>query len=179
VAQRKQNHDFQDLFEGLTAKQHEVMRFVSDNFTSKEIAYELSVSESAVNQRIEAVRARAGSPPRAELARAYRAFLLHEQDLLEACNPLPHKNLQVPIAPVLAAIRGQDERVDELALSDVVAFQATPPWQGKAIGRIVPEVLDGTHAGLNRTAAIVAIAVGTLFLALGGLGVVRALSDMF
>lgn len=179
MVETKENRHFQDLFAGLTVKQHEVMRFISDNFTSKEIAYELGISESAVNQRIEAVRARAGSPPRAELARAYRNFLHEEQLLQESYNPLPDKNIQVPPAPILAPMRGQDERAGELALSDVVAFRATAPWQGKAMGRIVPEVLDGTHAGLNRTAAIVAIAVGTLFLALGGLGVVRALSDMF
>lgn len=175
----KESREFHGLFAGLTEKQHEVMRFISDNFTSKEIAYELGISESAVNQRIEAVRSRAGAPPRAELARAYRAFLEAEKALQESCNPLPDKKIQVPPSSLFAPVKGQDELAGELALADAVTFRATPPWQGKAAGRIVPEVLDGTHAGLSRTAAIVAIAVGTLFLALGGLGVVRALSDMF
>ena len=64
------------VLSGLTPKQHEVLRFVSENRTSKEIAWELGISESAVNQRIEGVRTRTGSPPRAELARAYRQYLL-------------------------------------------------------------------------------------------------------
>ncbi|WP_239026391.1 helix-turn-helix domain-containing protein [Novosphingobium decolorationis] len=68
-----------DVFENLTDKQHEVLALVGENFTSKEIAYELGISVSAVNQRIETVRARAGSLSRLELARAYREYR-HEQD---------------------------------------------------------------------------------------------------
>ncbi len=63
------------VLDGLTRKQHEVLNLVAENFTSKEIAFELGISESAVNQRIETVRSRAGFPPRAELARVYRKFL--------------------------------------------------------------------------------------------------------
>lgn len=64
----------ESVFQSLTRKQHEVMGYVAAHFTSKQIAFELGISVSAVNQRIEAVRARAGSPSRAELARAYREF---------------------------------------------------------------------------------------------------------
>jgi DNA-binding CsgD family transcriptional regulator len=56
----------------LTKKQREVLALVADNRTSKEIAGLLSISESAVNQRIEIVRARLGGLPRGELARLYR-----------------------------------------------------------------------------------------------------------
>lgn len=56
----------------LTKKQREVLALVADNRTSKEIAGLLGVSESAVNQRIEIVRARLGGLPRGELARLYR-----------------------------------------------------------------------------------------------------------
>jgi DNA-binding CsgD family transcriptional regulator len=56
----------------LTDKQREVLALVADNRTSKEIAGRLGVSESAVNQRIEMVRARLGGLPRGELARLYR-----------------------------------------------------------------------------------------------------------
>lgn len=63
-----------DAFANVTEKQHEVLRLVGDNFTSKQIAHELGISISAVNQRIETVRARAGSVSRLELARAYREY---------------------------------------------------------------------------------------------------------
>lgn len=56
----------------LTGKQREVLALVADNRTSKEIAGRLGISESAVNQRIEMVRARLGGLPRGELARLYR-----------------------------------------------------------------------------------------------------------
>ncbi|HQV02610.1 MULTISPECIES: helix-turn-helix transcriptional regulator [unclassified Novosphingobium] len=56
----------------LTKKQRDVLALVADNRTSKEIAARLGISESAVNQRIEMVRARLGGLPRGELARLYR-----------------------------------------------------------------------------------------------------------
>jgi DNA-binding CsgD family transcriptional regulator len=63
----------------LTGKQIEVLHFVAENRTSKEIAWHLGISESAVNQRIEGARRRAGWPPRAELARAFRTYLQQRQ----------------------------------------------------------------------------------------------------
>src|SRR3546814_19774730 len=97
----------------LTAKQHEVLRFVAENRTSKEIAWELGISESAVNQRIEGVRSRTGSPPRAELARVYRHYL---QDLEEACNPLPDTIPQVPAASGVPQ-RSEERRVGKECVS--------------------------------------------------------------
>ncbi|WP_292969085.1 helix-turn-helix transcriptional regulator [Novosphingobium sp.] len=65
----------------LTAKQRDVLALVADNRTSKEIAGLLGISESAVNQRIEIVRARLGGLPRGELARLYRQeFSIGEPD---------------------------------------------------------------------------------------------------
>ncbi|WP_404480767.1 helix-turn-helix transcriptional regulator [Novosphingobium sp. BL-52-GroH] len=163
------------IFPQLTPKQHEVLRFVAENRTSKEIAWELGISESAVNQRIEGVRTRAGSPPRAELARAYRQYL---QDLEAACNPVPAKIPQVPESDLDTAVRGRDERAEQLALADAVTYTVTAPWQRETFEKIVPEVLDGANAGLSRTAAMIAIAGGILLVAMVGLGVVRALSDL-
>lgn len=62
----------------LTAKQREVMALVADNRTSKEIAGLLGISESAVNQRIELIRARLGGIPRGEMARLYRQQFMQE-----------------------------------------------------------------------------------------------------
>ena len=63
----------------LTTKQREVLALVADNRTSKEIAARLGISESAVNQRIEMVRARLGGLPRGELARLYRQEYLEPE----------------------------------------------------------------------------------------------------
>lgn len=168
--------DLLRAFAGLTAKQHEVLRFVAENRTSKEIAWELGISESAVNQRIEGVRSRTGAPPRAELARVYRHYL---QEAEAACKPLPDKIPQLPGEAGPAHPAPQDALAGKLALADAVTFTLTPPWQNERVGRVVPEVLDGAHAGLSRTAAMVAIAVGMLVIAMVGLGVAEALSKLF
>ncbi|WP_098105282.1 helix-turn-helix transcriptional regulator [Novosphingobium sp. PC22D] len=68
------------MFETLTEKQREVMDLLVENHTSKEIAAKLGISESAVNQRIEAVRMRMGGVVRSELARAYRQYRTEEPD---------------------------------------------------------------------------------------------------
>ena len=60
------------LLDALTEKQRQVIAFVSDGLTSKEIGRRLGISESAVNQRIETVRARLGGLSRAQIARLYR-----------------------------------------------------------------------------------------------------------
>lgn len=73
-----------DAFAVLTGKQHQVLCLVAENHTSKQIAFRLGISESAVNQRIESVRNRVGSLPRAELARAYRQYL---QDIESGAAP--------------------------------------------------------------------------------------------
>ena len=161
------------LFHDLTPKQHEVMRRVAENRTSKEIAWDLGVSESAINQRIEAVRSRGGGALRAELARAYRQYL-EEQHY----KPVTGNILQISALPGTGQSMRRDEPADALALADAVVYTVTPPWQGEAAFRIVPEVLDGTHAAFSRTAAMIAIAAGILLVAMIGLGVIHALTEL-
>ncbi|MFO1256451.1 MAG: sigma factor-like helix-turn-helix DNA-binding protein [Sphingomonadaceae bacterium] len=78
----------------LTAKQRDVLALVADNRTSKEIAGLLGISESAVNQRIEIVRARLGGLPRGELARLYR----NELSIGEAETVPTWQKIHLPVA---------------------------------------------------------------------------------
>jgi DNA-binding CsgD family transcriptional regulator len=78
----------------LTPKQREVMALVADNRTSKEIAGLLGISESAVNQRIELIRARLGGLPRGEMARLYRQQFALEQTIAGTFPPT-WKKIQV------------------------------------------------------------------------------------
>lgn len=158
------------VFPGLTVKQHEVLRYVAENRTSKEIAFELGISQSAVNQRIESVRNRTGSPPRAELARAYRQYLQEQEN---ACNSLPAP--PAPAEHVSDPFR-RNEAEDRLALADAAILPASQ--EPDAI-RAVPKVLDGGDAGLSRTAALIIIAAGLLLVTMTGLGVARALGHLF
>lgn len=60
------------LLDALTDKQSEVLVFISEGLTSKEIARKLGISVSAVNQRIEVIRQRLGGLRRSQIARLYR-----------------------------------------------------------------------------------------------------------
>ncbi len=85
----------------LTHKQREVLALVADNRTSKEIAARLGISESAVNQRIESVRARLGGIPRGELARLFRQEQdSHTAEADEETPPEPQawQNIHLPPA---------------------------------------------------------------------------------
>jgi len=164
------------VFAQLTEKQHEVMRLVSENRTSKEIAWNLGISESAVNQRIEGVRNRTGFPPRAELARTYRQYI---SDLEFSCNDITGKIPQVPSAAGSPSFPGQDNPDEDLVLADPLTFPVSAPWQDGRHIRVVPEVLDGANAGLSRVVAMVAIAGGLLAVAMVGLGVAQALTNVF
>lgn len=175
------------VFDAMTDKQHEVLGLVADNFTSKEIAFELGVSESAVNQRIEAVRSRTGSPPRSELARVYRKYRLEleEEGQLEDRRldreKFTGKITQLPLRVRKPQFAYQDNGIRITAQGPAVAFEQPSPKTSQAVtdGKIVvPEVLDGKNAGLSRIAAIVVIAGGMLLVAIIGLGVLKALSDL-
>ncbi|WP_091148427.1 helix-turn-helix transcriptional regulator [Novosphingobium sp. CF614] len=163
-------------FSRLTAKQHEVLRFVAENRTSKEIAWELGISESAVNQRIEGVRIRTGSPPRAELARAYRQY---QQDLEAQCKPRPDDIAQAPEPIAVRHVLIGSELDETFVLPDAAIYTFTDPWPEERAGRIFPKLRDGPHAGLSRTAALIAIVAGILLIAVAGLAVADALRDLF
>ncbi|MFC0204966.1 LuxR C-terminal-related transcriptional regulator [Novosphingobium soli] len=163
------------IFAHLTLKQHEVLVRIAENRTSKEIAWELGISESAVNQRIEGVRVRLGSPSRAEVARAYRQYL---QDRSATCNSIPGKNLQVPEGTLADDAEARDARARYFARIETLSGKAPPRPPQREFGRFVPEVLDGVNAGLSRTAATVVIALGMLLVAVVGLSLARALTEL-
>ncbi|MCJ2182045.1 helix-turn-helix transcriptional regulator [Novosphingobium sp. 1949] len=188
VVERDILEEYSSVFEKLTDKQHEVLGLVADNFTSKEIAFELGISESAVNQRIEAVRARTGNPPRAELARVYRKFVQGGPEA-ETAPDEPALSISSKIfAPQIPQVSHglmarqrdqQDGGGESYLIGSVASLDARSPWRfAETQPPIVPEVLDGSNAGLSRIAAIVIIAGGMLLVMIVGLGVLRALSDL-
>ncbi|MET1754689.1 helix-turn-helix transcriptional regulator [Novosphingobium sp. RD2P27] len=162
--------EFASVFAVLTAKQHEVFALVSDNRSSKEIAGRLGISESAVNQRIEAVRGRAGFPPRAELARAYRSYTAWQQRQ-EAAVSAPQGELECAFAAGVAP-QSPAEGLPPCIESPSALF-ATEEFGAVRVG---PDLFFGGGGKLNRVAAMVVIAVGMLVMAMTTLGVAQALS---
>lgn len=65
----------EEVFTQLTPKQVVVLNSISKSKSSKEIAWDIGISESAVNQRIQSVRLQLDLMPRAKLAQNYREFL--------------------------------------------------------------------------------------------------------
>ena len=89
----------------LTAKQREVLAFVSEGLTSKEIGRKLGISESAVNQRIETIRQRLGGMSRAQIGRIYRrqnTVLV----TLPTSNSLTGKPIQLQLGSEVAILVG-------------------------------------------------------------------------
>jgi biotin operon repressor len=124
------------IFAALTRKQHEVLALVADNRTSKEIAAELGISESAVNQRIEAVRSRLGGLPRAKMARDYRAFAATPEG--EAtCKQVPWQTIQLPAEPEVRQPPGVDSvsapALGRLGLEGDGLQLSTPPFGVSAV----------------------------------------------
>ena len=160
----------------LTKKQREVLALVADNRTSKEIACLLGISESAVNQRIEAIRARLGWIPRGELARLYRQANQEILPELQA-NSDTWKKIQVP----QTALPDQGERAEgvlsfasgshrstaeEESGSQLTAtlFQADNTWLWRKNGVTALVRFAATAAIITAAIGFAAIASGALAL---------------
>tara|TARA_A100001391_G_scaffold78331_1_gene50552 strand:- start:11664 stop:12191 length:528 start_codon:yes stop_codon:yes gene_type:complete len=167
--------NYAELFESLTVKQRETMDLLCEGWTSKEIAAKLDISESAVVQRIETVRAKAGGMLRKELVRLYR----EHSDALSAgykqnTGKIFHLSEHDPDTDTGIG-NGAD---DDLVLSDAMSFQRSAPWASQSEPRVVPEVLDGDSAALYRLLAAVGLALGMVVLTLVLLAVAEALGNL-
>jgi DNA-binding CsgD family transcriptional regulator len=175
-----------DEFGFITDKQAEVLDLLANHRTSKEIAHALSLSETAVNRRIETVRQRLGGISRPELARRY-------SDRTTAQNrkspPKSLKNSDAPcvengskILPLAGNAETETEaaRDDEggpRAFEDPVAMAVEPPWKDWKEPRIVPRVLDGENATLARGATIAVLLVAIIASLVLALAAAKALAD--
>lgn len=157
------------VFASLTPKQRQVMELLSEGRTGKEIGWALGISESAAIQRIETVRAKAGGLLRKDLAREYRQFLqaggaqpVSAEELDGTCNDLTGNFFQLPASGAAGHPGGRNHEAEELVLADAIPFEIAAPWASRSEPDVVPEVLDGRSAALNRLLAATGIAVGLL-----------------
>lgn len=145
----------------LSAKQREVMALVADNRTSKEIAGLLNISESAVNQRIELIRARLGGMPRGEMARLYRQEFLREQTIAATFPPTWEK-IQVQFT----APSGQSGTVEGPSGSAAASLQASDAGTGSQPShRLLPAGLAWLSREEFLASAIRTVLVGSLAVA--------------
>ena len=137
--------------DALTDKQREVLGYVSEGLTSKEIARKLGISESAVNQRIETIRRKLDGLTRAEIARLHR----RQSTLvitIPTSNSLTGKSLQLQDLAEL----GQTSSTE--GAGTLAALEAGPPT-----GRLQPSIFSlleiGPYRAWYRLAAILLLAL--------------------
>lgn len=169
-------HPDQVSFGRLTEKQRDVLALLADGRTSKEMARDLRISVSAVNQRIETLRHRMGGISRAELGRLYRASLSLGQ--AEPCKTITGDSLHLPQQTWKSDSLSPDDLPGRLHFADSMSFQVEVPWVARPGPEVVPRVLDGKNAGLIRAAAIAAIVVGIFVAMTLALAVAQGLTEM-
>lgn len=177
-------------FSFLTDKQIAVLDLLANNRTSKEIAWALGVSETAINRRIEAVRLRLGGVTRHELARRYREWAaahrspprsepsgkpLESGDTL--CVETGNRNLQLAGDEPSDPERRRDSEASATAFEDPVAMSIDAPWREWKEPRIVPRVLDGDNATFTRGAAIAIGLIMILAILILAITVAQALAE--
>ena len=162
------------VLNALTDKQREVLIYVSEGLTSKEIARKLTISESAVNQRIEMIRQRLGGLPRAQIARLYR-----RQSTLLMTIPTSNSFTGNPILLQPRDGPGQSGSVEGATdLAVRLAHQDGGVLQPSTISRRFDHALAGPSAVWFRLGAIVGLAAGIAATALLVLSVATALDRL-
>ena len=137
----------------LTKQQERVVEGLANRLTIKEVAADLGLSPSTINQHIKAAKLRLQVNTHRELVEAYCANC-------DSSSSTRAKNGVSPTAFPLPE-PGPDDP-GGLVLSDSQSFDFELPRPGR--DRIVPQALDGTFAGYSRLAAM-AVLVAVIFTA--------------
>ena len=164
----------------LTEKQAAVLDLLALGLTSKEIGFQLGLSESAVNRHIEILRSRYGDITRKHLARLYRErpdeFPRNSAE--KTCVESTEQIISLVEPPPADKGQPQDSRQADLAFQDSFALRADAPWAGKEEPKVVPRVLDGKNATLTRGAAIAIILLAILVSLVLGIALAKGIAEM-
>ena len=158
------------VLDAITDKQREVLIYISEGLTSKEIARKLGVSESAVNQRIETIRQRLGGLPRAQIARLYRrqGTLLMTIPTSNSLTGNPIQLQSVSSASQVSVVEGAVDLVAPRAHQEGSVLQPST----------ISQTLDSNHSPLFKLGAIAAIAAAIAATALLLLSIAASLDRL-
>lgn len=149
-------------FRSLTDRQQDVLVRLDRRLPIKQIAAELDVSESRVNQHIRALKDVYSVSNLTDLCESYRL------EVSENGQPAPYRNPSSTISevPDHRKIDEPEDRVapGEFVLADVAPLAIEAPWLVRNEPRAVPGVLDGDHAVLYRLAVIIGLALAFIVL---------------
>ncbi len=162
------------VLDALTDKQREVLTLVSEGLTSKEIARNLGISESAVNQRIETIRQRLGGMPRSQIARLHR-----RQSTVVMTIPTSNSLTGKPIPLQSSARLGQASVVEgAIDFAGPSALQEGGVLQPSTIFQRLDTAMSGPHGTWLRVTAIIALAGAIAITALLVLSVMQTLDTL-
>jgi len=166
----------QNFKHALTPRQAQVLELVAKRRTLKQIAGELLISESAVNQHIKAIKASLGVNSLPELAEVYRQLIDSANNA--TCRKSTSRISGLSEPDECGQQRLQDDLSPIVSFNDAVSYRMEAPWNEAVEPKVVPGLLKGYNAKLVRSALIVGIALGFFVLILVGLGVAQGLSSM-
>jgi DNA-binding CsgD family transcriptional regulator len=160
----------------LTQRQSQVLELVAKRRTLKQIAGQLQISESAINQHIKALKVILGVNSLSELADFHRTMgnLHAESD----CRNSACRISELPSEHEIYQQSELDSQGSDVTFHDVFSYRLNTPWEVQAEPKVVPGLLNGPSSRLLRAALIVAMALGFLSLVLIGLGVAQGVSEV-
>lgn len=169
-------HDFECKHQSknLTVRQAQVLELVAKRLTLKQVADELAISESAVNQHVKSLKSALGVNSLTELADCYRSLSDLQGDSPCRKSASRISGLSQPVGNSQQASQNEFESV--VIFNDALQYHKGAPWDEATEPSIVPGVLNGTNAKLVRAALIVGISLGLFVLILTGLGVAQGLT---
>ena len=159
----------------LTKRQIDVLVGISRRRSIKQIAYELQISESAINQHIKALKTNLEVGTLAELTEAYHLISVCCED--QDCSKTTSRKKRLPLATGSTDVPGKNDIEPIVMFHQPLAYEMRAPWTAMVGPPVVPRVLNGENAIWVRGAAIIMIAVGILATILIGLGVAQGVTS--
>ncbi len=159
----------------LTSRQVQVLELVAKRRTLKQVAGELGISESAVNQHIKTLKLALGVNSLTELADVHRA--MPDPLLTEDCRNSACINSGLPSDPPASQIPVADDLTPAVSFHDSISYRVDAPWSLMTEPRVVPEVLNGANSKWARATLMVALTIGLFAAVILGLGAAQGVSS--
>lgn len=159
----------------LTKRQLEVLDGISRRQSIKQIAFELHVSESAINQHIKALKANFEVGSLSELSEIYRSNSEIYQN--KSCRKTASRKKQLTSKNEFNDWQPKNGIDPIITFHQPQAYEIRAPWTSIVGPPVVPRVLNGENAIWVRGAAIIVMAVGILATILIGLGVAQGVTS--
>ena len=152
-----------------------VLGLLAERKPIKQIAAELDISVSAVNQHIKSLKLQFGANSLADLWQVHNELI--EAGELADCTKSTCTKSQLPHDAIPPEMPVQEFGSPVTTFHEPLAFRVEAPWENWAGQSGFQGVLNGANAAWVRIALIVAIALGLFVLILIGLGVAQGVAS--